>query len=255
MLLAVDVGNTVINLGLWQGEEMRARWSLSTEPQRSADEYAILLSQLLAQRGLRETDLRACVIACVVPPLVSAFRLVFQTFLGLDTLFVRPSVKTDLVVRTDQPSEVGPDRIANAVAVRALYGTPAVVIDFSTATTFDAISREGEYLGDAIAPGLGTSADALFRGAAQLHRVEFAAPPAALARTTAEAVQAGLIFGHAGLVEGLVGRFKAEIGQDARVVATGEFAELMAEHTPSVEHVEPDLALTGLRLIYELNRA
>lgn len=254
MLLAIDVGNTVINLGLWQETRLRAHWSIHTEPLRSADEYAILLDDLLRHRGLSSADLTGCVIACVVPPLVSAFRRVFLGFMGLETLFVRPSAQTGLVIRVDQPQEVGPDRIANAVAVRALYGVPAIVIDFSTATTFDAISREGEYLGDAIAPGLGTSAEALFRRAAQLFRVEFIAPPRATARDTMQAIQSGLIYGHAGLVEGMVDRFREEIGRDARVVATGEFAELLAEHAPSIERVDPNLSLSGLRLIWELNR-
>jgi len=253
-LLAIDVGNTYITLGVFRGEKLIAHWTIGTHRERTADEYAVLLGSLFAQRGLTLSEIEHSVLGCVVPPLLSTFQEIGRRHLGGSPLVVGPGVKTGLQIRTDNPREVGADRVANALAARRLYGTPAIVIDFSTATTFDAVSREGDYLGDAIAPGLGIAADALFRQTAKLPRVELTAPASAIGRNTEESIQSGLIFGYVGLVEGMVERFRQELGQDTRVIATGEHAALIAQHTRVIQAVDPNLTLVGLRLIYELNR-
>lgn len=253
-LLAIDVGNTNITLGVFRGEELIAHWTIGTHRERTADEYAVLLSSLFAQRGLALSEIEHSVLGCVVPPLLSTFQEIGKRYLGGPPLVVGPGVKTGLRIRTDNPREVGADRVANALAAQRLYGTPAIVIDFSTATIFDAVSSEGDYLGDAIAPGLGIASDALFRQTAKLPRVELIAPASAIGRNTEESIQSGLVYGYVGLVEGMVGLFRQELGRDAHVIATGEHAALIAQHTDVIQTVDPNLTLAGLRFIYELNR-
>jgi len=253
-LLAIDVGNTSIVFGISNDQEVIAHWRIATDRERTADEYAIVLMSLLEQADLCFDDIEGCVMAVVVPPLLTTFQDVCRRYLNVIPLVVGPGVRTGMRIRTDNPREVGPDRIANAVAARELYGTPAIVIDFSTATTFDAISAEGDYVGDAIAPGLGIAAEALFQQTAQLPRIELTAPPRAIGTNTVHSMQSGLVYGYVGLVEGMVRRFQAELHDGARVIATGELAEVIAPHTSVIEVVDPDLTLAGLRIIYGLNR-
>lgn len=254
MLLTIDIGNTNIKLGLFEGDQVRAHWRLATMRERLADEYAMLLLTLLSSVGLHKQDILGCAISSVVPVLTQEFTELARRYLRLEPVVVGPEIKTGLQIHTDYPAEVGPDLIVNVLAARHLYGTPVIVIGFGTATTFSVVSPEGDFVGVAIAPGVGTAADSLFRATARLPQVELASPPHAIGTNTIHAMQAGLIFGFAGLVEGLVKRLRAEVGGDARVVATGGLAELIAKETPVIEVVEPNLTLIGLRLIYALNQ-
>jgi type III pantothenate kinase len=251
--LAIDVGNTNIVLGTFDGETLLASWRLSTDAARMPDEYAALLETLLGFGGRSLRQVRAVVVSSVVPALTTTFEQLARVYCQTDPLVVGPDIRTGIPVRYDNPREVGADRIANAVAAIQLYGCPAIVIDFGTATTFDAISGAGEYLGGAIAPGLTIAADALFQHAARLFRVELKRPANAIGRNTGTSVQSGVIFGYVGLIEGLIARFHAEMGP-AKVIATGGLAEVIASQTPAVEIIDPLLTLQGLRLIYDLNR-
>jgi type III pantothenate kinase len=255
MLLCIDIGNTNIKLGLFADGRPRAHWRIATDRARLADEYAMLLLDLFAAERVQAGEVTGCVISSVVPPLTPAFAEISRRYLSQEPVIVGPGIKTGLSIRTDHPAEVGADLIVSAVAARQLYGAPAIVIGFGTATTFGAVSAQGEYLGVAIAPGVATGAEALFRFAAKLPQVELTRPPHAIGKNTIHSMQSGLIFGFAGLVEGLVKRIRAELGGQARVVATGGLAELVAAETDMIEIVEPDLTLIGLRLIYEMNRA
>lgn len=256
MLLATDIGNTQIAFGVYKGEELLAHWRISTQPQRTADECAVLLGSLLAQKGLALKAIRAGIISCVVPPLLAGFLEMYREHAGVEPLVVGPGVRTGLNILYEEPREVGADRVACAVATRHHYGTPAVVIDFSTtATIFDALSPAGDYLGGAIAPGITISAEALFRHAAKLPRVELVRPPEAIGRNTTSSIQSGLTYGYIGLVEGMIERFQRELGREARVIATGGLAAVIAGEIPAIEAIDPNLALKGLKLIYELNCA
>ncbi|RDI95999.1 type III pantothenate kinase [Meiothermus sp. QL-1] len=254
MLLAIDVGNTNITMGLYQGETLGPRWRVATDAQRMPDEYGLTLVSLLAHSGYAPAQVEAVVMASVVPPLTGTLFQAVQNYLGKKPLVVDSSVKTGVRVRYEDPSQVGADRIADAAAVQRLYGGPACVVDFGTATTFDAITAEGDYLGGAIAPGVGIAAEALFQRAAKLPKVELQPPPRAIGRNTAHAIQSGLLFGYVGLVEGMVARFRAELGPGMKVIATGGLAELIARETPVIQVVAPWLTLEGLRIIWELNR-
>ncbi len=255
MLLTFDIGNTHIVIGIFREAEVIAHWRLTTATERTADEYRALLGNLLREADLSVTDLTGAIIACVVPPLLPTFEQLCVRAFHLTPMVVRPGLKTGLRIRTDNPREVGADRVANAVAVRHLYSTPAVVIDFSTATTFDAISAQGDYLGNAIAPGLFLSAQALFRQAAQLPHIAMARPPDPIGTNTVLSMQSGLVYGHIAMVEGMVERFQRALGADTHVVATGEYVDLIAPHSRVIQSVEPNLTLEGLRLIYETNLA
>lgn len=254
MLLTIDVGNTNITLGLYDGETRRAAWRLATEHERMPDEYGLQLLGLLAHAGIGPPQLTGAVMASVVPPLTSTFRQACTAYLGVDPLVVDAGVKTGVRIRYEDPKAVGADRVADAAAARQLYGTPACVVDFGTATTFDAISAEGDYLGGAIAPGVGIAAEALFQRTAKLPRVDLARPPAAIGRNTVHAIQSGMLFGYAGLVEGMVARFRQELGPGTKVIGTGGLAELIAPETTVIEVVAPWLTLDGLRIIWDLNR-
>lgn len=253
-LLTIDIGNTNIVFGVCNRETMIGHWSIATDRERTADEYAVLLMSLLDRQAMTFDDVGDVAISASVPPLQATFQEVCRRYLDVVPLIVGPGVKTGVSIRTDNPREVGPDRIANALAAREQYGAPAVVIDFSTATTFDAVSAAGDYVGDAIAPGLRIAAEALFEQTAQLPRIEMTAPPRAIGTNTVHSMQSGLVYGYVALVEGMVRRFQAELGNGARVIATGEHADVIAPHTNVIDVVDPDLTLTGLRLIYELNR-
>ena len=254
MLLAIDIGNTNITLGVFQGEQLRATWRLAPDVNRLADEYGVLMVNLLGLEGFGKGDLDAAVMSSVVPDLEVVFEQVCRRYFDVRPLVVGTGVRTGLRILYDSPRDVGADRVADAVAAIQLYGTPLILVDLGTGAVFDAISKEGDYLGGAIAPGLGIAAEALFRRAAKRYRVELARPKTAIGRNTEAAVQSGLIFGYVGLVEGIIARFKRELGGEAKVVATGGWAELLAPETSVIDVVDPDLTLTGLRIIYEMNR-
>jgi len=253
MLLCIDIGNTNITLGLYQGETLGPRWRLATDHERMPDEFALQLLGLLAHAGLSSKEVCDVAIASVVPPLTGRWVEVCRTYLACDPLVVGADVRTGVRIRCEEPGAVGADRIVDAVAAYRLYGGPACVVDFGTATTFDAISAEGDYMGGAIAPGIGIAADALFQRAAKLPRVEIARPPSVIGRNTVHAMQSGLLFGYVSLVEGMVARFKSELGPETKVIATGGLAELIAQETPVIQIVALWLTLDGLRMVYEMN--
>ena len=254
MLLCIDVGNTNITLGLYQAETLGPRWRLATDHERMPDEFILQLLGLLAHAGIERADLSGAAIASVVPPLTGRWVEVCCKGLELDPLVVDGTVETGVRILYDDPTVVGADRIVDAVAAYRLYGGPACVVDFGTATTFDAISPDGDYLGGAIAPGIGIAAQALFQRAAMLPRVELARPPSAIGRNTAHSMQSGLLFGYVSLVEGMVARFRKELGADTKVIGTGGLAEIIARETEVLQILAPWLTLDGLRMVYEMNR-
>jgi type III pantothenate kinase len=254
MLLTIDIGNTNITLGIYEGETLGPRWRLATVHERMADEYGLQLIGLIQHVGLKPEDVTAAAMASVVPPLTGTWVQVCQQYLKIDPLVVETGVKTGVRVRYDDPKQVGADRIVDAAAIHKLYGGPACSVDFGTATTFDAISETGEYLGGAIAPGIGIAAEALFQRTAKLPRVDIARPPAAIGKNTVHSMQSGLLFGYVGLVEGMVARFRKELGPKMKVIGTGGLAELIAKETEVIEIIAPWLTLDGLKIVYELNR-
>jgi type III pantothenate kinase len=254
MLLVIDIGNTNITLGLYNGDRLGPRWRLATSHERMPDEYGIQLLGLLAHDGVDLRTLTGVCLASVVPPLTGKIQETCRRYLLRDPLVIGAGVKTGVRIRVDYPQAVGADRVADAAAVKHLYGGPACIVDFGTATTFDAISAEGDYLGGAIAPGIGISAEALFTRTAQLPRVDLQRPPAVIGRNTVHAMQSGLIFGYTGLVEGMVNRFREELGPDMRVIATGGLAETIAQETATIQIIAPWLTLDGLRVIWDLNQ-
>ncbi len=254
MLLAIDIGNTNITFGLYEGDTLGPSWRIRTIHEKMPDEYGLLMDQLFRHRGYQPEQVTGAVIASVVPPLTPVFEQACRDYVGQDPLVVNADVKTGVRILYDNPRVVGADRVVDAAAVKALYRVPACVVDFGTATTFDAVSAEGEYLGGAIAPGVGISAQALFERTAQLPRVELTRPPSAIGRNTAHSMQSGLLFGYVGLVEGMVARFKAELGPETYIIATGGLAELVARETDVIDVVDLWLTLHGLRIIYELNQ-
>ena len=255
MLLAVDIGNTNITFGVFEGEELRSTWRMATVVNQMADEYAALLLNLLPHQGLEISDIKEATLCCVVPPLLATFEELFQRYFHISPLVVGPGIKTGVRIRVDNPREVGTDRIANTAAAHHLYSGPIIIADLGTATTFDAVSEEGDYLGGAIAPGINTAAEALYARATALPRVELVRPKQAIGTNTITAMQSGIVFGYVGLVEGIVARIQQELGGKAKVVATGGYAGLIARETVVIDEVNPDLTLVGLRLIYLMNKA
>ena len=253
MLLAIDVGNTNTVCGAFRGERLIASWRVSSDGERTADEWAALLFGLLAYRGLRPEDIRGVVAASVVPPVTATLESFVREYLHLEMFSVGPGIKSGVHILLENPKEVGADRVANALAGYHVHGGPVIIVDFGTATTFDAVSGRGEYLGGAIAPGIAISMEALFRYTAKLPRVELTRPLHAIGRNTVEGMQSGIMFGYVGLVEGLVRRFREQLGQHTKVVATGGLADAIARETRAIDVVDPNLTLTGLRMIYELN--
>ena len=255
MLLAVDVGNTQTQLGVFRDEKLIHQWRASTDQNRTADELALMFGQFLSLADLSfSRQITGVVLSSVVPRSAQEMREMTERYFGFPPVVVEPGVKTGLAILTDNPREVGADRIANAVAARDMFpGEPVIVVDFGTAITVDAISARGEYLGGAIAPGIDTAATALFQSTAQIARVQLIAPETAIGKTTVTSVQSGTVFGTAGMVDGLVTRVMAEIEGNARIVATGGLAPTVIEHCETIETVEPLLTLNGLRLIYERN--
>jgi type III pantothenate kinase len=254
MLLTIDIGNTNITFGLYEGEELGPRWRIRTIHEKMPDEYGILMVQLFEHRGYGVEDVTGVCMASVVPPLSQSFVDVSRTYLEQDPLVVDAGVRTGVRIRYDDPRQVGADRVVDAAAVRTLYSLPACIVDFGTGTTFDAVSAEGDYLGGAIAPGIGIAAQALFERTAKLPRVELSRPPSAIGRNTPHAMQSGLLFGYVGLVEGMVARFKEELGPGTHVIATGGLAEVVAAETDVIDVVDPWLTLHGLRIVYDLNQ-
>jgi type III pantothenate kinase len=254
MLLCVDIGNTNIKLGLFTGERMEARWRIATDRSRLADDYAALIGSLFAAVGVLPEQVRGCAISSVVPALTEVFQELAQHAWKVDPLVVGPHSDTGMEIHTDYPAEVGPDLIVNAMAARHLYGTPVIVVGFGTATTFVAVSHAGHFEGVAIAPGLVSAGESLFRATATLPRVALNRPPTAIGKNTIRSLQSGLVFGFAGLVEALVARIQQELGGGARVAATGGLAELIAKESSVFDAVEPELGLIGLRLFYERAR-
>ncbi len=255
MLLTVDIGNTNIMLGVFEGDELRATWHMATRIHRMSDEYAALLLNLLHYQGLDASDIEEIALCSVVPPLTATFEELFQRYFHISPLVVGTGVKTGVRIRMDNPREVGADRIVNTAAAHHLYGGPIIIVDLGTATTFDTVSKEGDYLGGAIAPGIETAAEALFMRAAKLPRVELVRPERAIGTSTIAAMQSGIVFGYVALVEGMVARIQKELGEKAKVVATGGYAELIAKETSVIDVINPTLTLTGLRLIYLMNQA
>lgn len=255
MLLAIDIGNTNITIGVFEDSKLKGTWRIATGVHRMPDEYASLILNLFERHGIGASQITDVVLCSVVPPLVGVFEEVCRRYLKVSPLVVEAGVKTGVRISMDNPREVGADRIVNAVAAHHLYGGPVIVIDLGTATTFDAVSKEGDYLGGAIAPGIAIATEALFTRTAVLPRVELTHPKRAIGRNTVAAMQSGIVFGYAGLIEGVVGRIKQELGGVVRVVATGGYAELLARETQVIEVVNPNLTLEGLRLIYEMNKA
>jgi len=254
MLLAIDIGNTTIHLGVFEDKELKATWQIASDVHRKADEYAALLLNLMQHQGLPITEIKDTVLCSVVPPLIATFTELSERYLKASPLVVGTGVKTGVRIRTDNPREVGADRIVHAAAAHHLYGGPAIIVDMGTATTFDTVSREGDYLGGAIAPGIGIAAEALFAQTAMLPRVELVRPKGAIGTNTIAAMQSGLIFGYVGLVEGIIARIQAELGEKAKTIATGGYARLIAKETKVFDIVNPDLVLIGLRLVYLMNK-
>ena len=254
MLLAIDIGNTNITFGVFNGDKIKTTWRVSTAIHRTSDEYAHLMLSLMERQGVTASHINDVVICSVVPPLLITFEQVCKSFLKKAPLIVEAGVKTGVRIDMDNPREVGPDRIVNAVAAHQLYGGPVIVIDMGTATTMDVVSKDGRYIGGAIAPGIAISTEALFTRTAVLPRIELSVPKKAIGRNTVAAMQSGIVFGYIGLIEGLILRIQSELEEKARVVATGGFASMAPQATSVIEIVNQDLTLIGLRLIYNMNR-
>jgi type III pantothenate kinase len=255
MLLVVDVGNTNISFGVFQGAGLLQHVRCESARARTADEYAVLVRSMLALHGVDLDGIDAAIVASVVPTLTDTMVGAVRRAFGREALVVGPGIKTGMAILYENPREVGADRIVNAVAAYAWARDAVIVVDFGTATTFDCVTPKGEYLGGVITPGVQISAEALFSRAARLHRVELALPPRVVGRNPVHSMQSGIVYGYAGLVDGLVARLKKELGYACRVIATGGLARLICPQTEAVEAIDDDLTLTGLRLIHELNEA
>lgn len=251
-LLVVDAGNTNIVLGIYRGDELVSSWRLATARERTADEYGILARQLV---GDVHASLAGAIVASVVPPLNSALSFMIQKYFGIEPMFVEPGVKTGIAIHVDNPLEVGADRIVNCAAAHHAYGGPAVIVDFGTATTFDVVTANAEFVGGVIAPGLNISAEALFARAARLPRVDIRRPDHVIGTNTVVNMQSGIYFGYLGLVDGILARIKREVPDLKHVVATGGLATLFAEDSEHIDDVDTDLTLRGLKIIFDRNRA
>ena len=252
-LLVVDVGNTNVVLGVYDGDELLRSWRLATARERTADEYGILVKQLTD--GTINSSLEGVIVSSVVPPLDSVIATMIEKYFGVEALFVEPGVKTGIAIQVDNPQEVGADRIVNCVAVHEKYGGPSIIVDFGTATTFDVVTADAKYIGGVIAPGIIISAEALFARAARLPRVDIRRPPTVIGTNTVVNMQSGLYFGYLGLVDGILTRMKREVPGVKKVIATGGLAALLARDSEHIEEVDEDLTLKGLKIIYDRNRS
>jgi type III pantothenate kinase len=254
MLLAIDVGNTNLTLGLYEGDKLGPHWRLATDHERMPDEYGLQFLGLLEHAGLSIKNLTGISLASVVPQLTQRVTQACREYLKQEPLIVDTGIKTGIRIRYEDPKAVGADRVCDAVAVMHLYGGPACIVDFGTATTFNALTKDGEYLGGAITAGINLAADALFTHTAKLQRIDLQRPPSVIGRNTVHAMQSGLLFGYVSMVEGMVVRFRSELGSDMKVIATGGLAEIVAQETKVINFLAPWLTLDGLRIIWELNR-
>ena len=250
MLLAIDIGNTNITIGLFDAQKLQKTWRVSTDSSRTSDEYGLQISNMLgANKIINEVS-----ICSVVPPLTPTFEVLCRRYFKVNPLTIGAGSKTGIKVMYDSPRDVGTDRIVDAAAVVHLYGGPAIIVDLGTATVFDAIPASSEYLGGAIAPGMGVSADALFRATSQLRRVELSAPDSAIGKNTQHSIQSGLVLGYSELVKGMIRRFKLELGKESKVIATGGLAQVVEKEVSLFDIIDPDLTLKGLQIVHELNK-
>jgi type III pantothenate kinase len=255
MLLTIDIGNTSIHLGVFDGSNLIKTWKMQSVTERTCDEYSLLISGFFREADLKPENIDGAIISSVVPPLTPIFQNLCQQLFRVKALVLGPGLKTGMSILYENPAEVGADRVAGAVAAYEKFGGPVIVVDLGTATTFDAVSARGEYLGGAIAPGILISAEALTLHTAKLPRVELSKPKRVIGRTTVASMHSGIYIGYVGLISHLVNEMKKELGPETRVVATGGFASWIAADVPVIEKVEPYLVLEGLRIIYERNRA
>ena len=253
MLIAIDIGNTNITIGLFRESELVSTWRFSTDSQRTSDEYGLLLKQVMSYNNIEVAQIEAAAICSVVPPLTPTFESLCRMYLDVNPLTVVAGTKTGIKVLYDSPRDVGTDRIVDAAAAHHMYGGPCIIVDLGTATVFDAINDRAEYLGGAIAPGMIVSADSLYRATSQLRRVELNAPDQAIGKNTTHSIQSGLVFGYSELIKGMIARFKKEIGTDATVIATGGQAAIVKDHVGEFDYIDPDLTLKGLQIVHSLN--
>ena len=250
MLLAIDIGNTNITIGLFDAQKLQKTWRVSTDSSRTSDEYGLQISNMLGSNKI----INEVSICSVVPPLTPTFEVLCRRYFKVNPLTIGAGSKTGIKVMYDSPRDVGTDRIVDAAAVVHLYGGPAIIVDLGTATVFDAITASSEYLGGAIAPGMGVSADALFRATSQLRRVELSAPDSAIGKNTQHSIQSGLVLGYSELVKGMIRRFKLELGKESKVIATGGLAQDVEKEVSLFDIIDPDLTLKGLQIVHELNK-
>jgi len=255
MLLALDIGNTTVAIGVFKDKKLVKDWKVRSDREKTSDEYSIILLNLLGQAGLAAGDIKQVIISSVVPPLTPIFQSLSQSLFRAKALVVGPGLKTGMPILYENPLEVGADRVVAAVAAVEKYGGPCIIVDFGTATTFDAVSAKGEYLGGAIAPGIQISAEALAVRTAKLPRIEIVPPKKAIGRTTVASMQSGIYHGYVGLVNNIITEIKKELSPAAKVIATGGFAEEIAPEIPAIEHVEPQLVLEGLRILFDRSQA
>ena len=250
MVLAIDIGNTNITIGLFDAQKLQKTWRVSTDSSRTSDEYGLQISNMLGSNKI----INEVTICSVVPPLTPTFEVLCRRYFKVNPLTIGAGSKTGIKVMYDSPRDVGTDRIVDAAAVVHLYGGPAIIVDLGTATVFDAITASSEYLGGAIAPGMGVSADALFRATSQLRRVELSAPDSAIGKNTQHSIQSGLVLGYSELVKGMIRRFKLELGKESKVIATGGLAQVVEKEVSLFDIIDPDLTLKGLQIVHELNK-
>ena len=253
MLIAIDIGNTNITIGLFLDSELISTWRFSTDSRKTSDEYGLLLQQVMSSKNLNADEIDSAAICSVVPPLTPTFELLCQRYLKVQPLTVMAETKTGIKILYDSPRDVGADRIVDAAAALHIYGGPCIVVDLGTATVFDAVNEHGEYLGGAIAPGMTVSADSLYRATSQLRRVELNAPEKVIGTNTTHSIQSGLVFGYSELIKGMIVRFKKEIGTNATVIATGGQADIVKDQVDEFNHIDPDLTLKGLHIVHSLN--
>ena len=253
MLLVFDIGNSNIVMGTYEGKSLRQHWRISTDRQKTGDEYGMLINNLFTFQGIKMSDIHAIIISSVVPPLIVPFVKMCQRYFKIKPLVVGPGIKTSIRLKYENPREIGADRIVNVVGAHEQYGGPLIVVDIGTATTFDVVDANGDFLGGVIAPGIRTSADGLFQRTAQLPRIELVPPKSAICRNTISGMQAGIIFGFVGQIDEIVRRIKAEMDTEPRVIATGGLATMIKKKKKTIDKIDHFLTLTGLRVLYERN--